>query len=188
MIELTDQQLIDLVLKAGNQRAFGVLVNRHQSGLRASLRQWCRNDALADDLAQETLLKAFRKLDSFQANAKLSTWLYRIAYNTFLDYKKIKKNSFHDGLDDIDNVHVASDGQMEQLHQARDLNQAVAQLPEAQRQSIDLCYTQGFSHSEAADILQCPVGSVKSHIQRAKQKLKDLLSVTSLPQAKGAEE
>lgn len=178
MIELTDQQLIDLVLKAGNQRAFGVLVNRYQSGLRASLRQWCRNDALADDLAQETLLKAFRKLDSFESNAKLSTWLYRIAYNTFLDYKKIKKNNFHDGLDDIDEAHnLAGSKDIERMQEARDLDQAVAQLPEAQRQSLELCYTQGFSHSEAADILQCPVGSVKSHIQRAKEKLKELLGV-----------
>ncbi|MCV6614355.1 MAG: sigma-70 family RNA polymerase sigma factor [Cellvibrionaceae bacterium] len=179
MIEFGDQQLIDLVVKAGNQRAFAILVNRHQSGLRASLRQWCQNDALADDLAQETFLKAFRKLDSFQSNAKLSTWLYRIAYNTFLDYKKIKKNNFQDTFEDIDNVHSAGDSGLEQVQQARDLNQALAQLPEAQRQSIDLCYTQGMSHSEAAEVMQCPVGSVKSHVQRAKQKLKALLAMPS---------
>lgn len=185
MIELSDQQLIDLVLKAGNQRAFALLVNRHQSGLRASLRQWCQNDALADDLAQETFLKAFRKLETFQSNAKLSTWLYRIAYNTFLDYKKIKKNTFQDTFGDIDDVQTAHAGEMEQYHQSRDLNNAMAQLPEAQRQSIDLCYTQGFSHSEAADVMQCPVGSVKSHIQRAKQKLKSVLSMTTTAQAAG---
>lgn len=185
MIELSDQQLIDLVLKAGNQRAFALLVNRHQSGLRASLRQWCQNDALADDLAQETFLKAFRKLESFQSNAKLSTWLYRIAYNTFLDYKKIKKNQFQDTFDDIDNVQSAASDKLEQVHQARDLDQALAQLPDIQRQSIDLCYTQGMSHSEAADVLQCPVGSVKSHVQRAKQKLKALLTVTVSAQVAG---
>ncbi|WP_299770775.1 RNA polymerase sigma factor [uncultured Pseudoteredinibacter sp.] len=185
MIELSDQQLIDLVVKAGNQRAFAILVNRHQSGLRASLRQWCQNDALADDLAQETFLKAFRKLDSFQSNAKLSTWLYRIAYNTFLDYKKIKKNNFQDTFEDIDNVHSAAGSDLEHVGNSRDLDQALAQLPDIQRQTIDLCYTQGMSHSEAAEILQCPVGSVKSHVQRAKQKLKAILAAPATAQVAG---
>src|SRR5580765_2681622 len=88
-----DAQLIARVLVQDDRHAFGELVRRHQSAVRACLRKLTGgNHALADDLAQETFLLAYRNLKSFRQEAKFSTWLYRIAYNAFLaDARKIKE-------------------------------------------------------------------------------------------------
>ena len=86
-MEIDDQTLINRVVKQGNQRAFAELVKRYQSQLRYSLRQmtgW--NEALADDLAQETFIKAYQALPGFRAEAKFSSWLYRIAYNQMVSH------------------------------------------------------------------------------------------------------
>src|SRR6184192_1195015 len=90
---ISDAQLIARVLVQDDRHAFGELVRRHQSTVRASLRKLTRgNIALADDLAQETFLLAYRNLKSFRQDAKFSTWLYRIAYNAFLaDARKMKE-------------------------------------------------------------------------------------------------
>src|ERR1700745_3984472 len=92
---VSDAQLIPGVLAAADSHPFGELVRRHQSAIRASLRRLTGgNHALADDLAQETFLLAYRNLRSFRQEAKFSTWLYRIAYNVFLaDARKIKELS-----------------------------------------------------------------------------------------------
>src|SRR5436853_6804078 len=89
---VSDAQLIARVLVQDDRHAFGELVRRHQSAVRATLRRLTGGDrALADDLAQETFLLAYRNLRSFRQEAKFSTWLYRIAYNAFLaDARKMK--------------------------------------------------------------------------------------------------
>src|ERR1700758_2409222 len=91
---VSDAQLIARVLVQDDRHAFGELVRRHQSAVRASLRKLTAgNHALADDLAQETFLLAYRNLRSFRQEAKFSTWLYRIAYNAFLAEKRKTKES-----------------------------------------------------------------------------------------------
>src|SRR5262244_1719780 len=92
---VSDAQLIARVLVQDDRHAFGELVRRHQSTVRACLRKLTSgNAALADDLAQETFLLAYRNLKSFRQEAKFSTWLYRIAYNVFLaDARKMKEVS-----------------------------------------------------------------------------------------------
>src|SRR5881227_1304882 len=90
---ISDAQLIARSLVHDDRHAFGELVRRHQSAVRATLRRLASgNAALADDLAQETFVLAFRNLKSFRQEAKFSTWLYRIAYNAFLgDARKTKE-------------------------------------------------------------------------------------------------
>src|SRR6202158_6179217 len=92
---VSDTQLIARVVVSDDRHAFSELVRRHQSSVRATLRKLAKGDAaLADDLAQETFLLAYRNLKSFRQEAKFSTWLYRIAYNVFLaDARKIKELS-----------------------------------------------------------------------------------------------
>jgi RNA polymerase sigma-70 factor (ECF subfamily) len=174
---VSDAQLIARVLVQDDRHAFGELVRRHQSTVRACLRKLTNgNAALADDLAQETFLLAYRNLKSFRQEAKFSTWLYRIAYNVFLaDARKMKESLL---ADDADLDALSQEAHEEALPVARaatlkiDLERAMAVLSEAERAAIIQCYHNDLSHEEAARVLGCPVGTVKTHVLRAKQKLK----------------
>ena len=174
---VSDAQLIARVLVQDDRHAFGELVRRHQSTVRACLRKLTSgNAALADDLAQETFLLAYKNLKSFRQEAKFSTWLYRIAYNVFLaDARKMKESTL---ADDADLDALSQETHEEALPVARaatlkiDLERAMAVLSEAERAAIIQCYHNDLSHEEAALVLGCPVGTVKTHVLRAKQKLK----------------
>ncbi len=98
---VSDAALIARAVVSDDRHAFGELVRRHQSAVRATLRKLtCGNVALADDLAQETFLLAYRNLKSFRQEARFSTWLYRIAYNAFLaDARKTKELPMPEDLD-----------------------------------------------------------------------------------------
>jgi RNA polymerase sigma factor (sigma-70 family) len=173
---VSDAQLIARVLVQDDRHAFGELVRRHQSAVRACLRKLTTgNHALADDLAQETFLLAYRNLKSFRQEAKFSTWLYRIAYNAFLaDLRKTKALPLPDD-ENIDDPAMSYDTAVPVARAAAlsiDLQRAMAVLTDAERAAIVQCYHNDLSHEEAAFVLGCPVGTVKTHILRAKQKLK----------------
>ncbi len=175
-VAVSDAQLIARTLVQDDRHAFGELVRRHQSAVRASLRRLTSgNHALADDLAQETFLLAYRNLKSFRQEAKFSTWLYRIAYNVFLaDMRKTKELQLPDD-EDLDDVAADEDTVTPIARTAAlsvDLQRAMAVLSDAERAAIVQCYHNDLSHEEAAFVLGCPVGTVKTHILRAKQKLK----------------
>src|SRR5213594_404523 len=108
--QLTDAQLIARVVVDDDRNAFSELVRRHQSAVRTTLRRLTAgNHALADDLAQETFLLAYRNLKSFRQEAKFSTWLYRIAYNAFLaDLRKTKELPLPDD-EDADDISGSAD-------------------------------------------------------------------------------
>jgi len=176
---VSDAQLIARVLVQDDRHAFGELVRRHQSAVRACLRKLTAgNNALADDLAQETFLLAYRNLKSFRQEAKFSTWLYRIAYNAFLgDMRKTKELQLP-GEEDADDVAMSDDTATPVARAVAlsiDLQRAMAVLSDAERAAIVQCYHNDLSHEEAAFVLGCPVGTVKTHILRAKQKLKTRL-------------
>jgi len=173
---VSDAQLIARVLVQDDRHAFGELVRRHQSAVRACLRKLTSgNHALADDLAQETFLLAYRNLRSFRQQAKFSTWLYRIAYNSFLaERRKIKESQLPEEKD-VEDGALSGDPAApvaRSVALAVDLQRAMAVLSEGERAAIVQCYHNDLSHEEAAFVLGCPVGTVKTHILRAKQKLK----------------
>ena len=176
---VSDAHLSARVLVQDDRHAFGELVRRHQSTVRACLRRLASgNAALADDLAQETFLLAYKNLKSFRQEAKFSTWLYRIAYNVFLaDTRKMKESPLAEDAD-LDALSREHDEHAELQPVARaatlkiDLERAMATLSEAERAAIIQCYHNDLSHEEAALVLGCPVGTVKTHVLRAKQKLK----------------
>jgi RNA polymerase sigma factor (sigma-70 family) len=177
---VNDAQLIARVLVADDRHAFSELVRRHQSAVRTTLRRLTGgNAALADDLAQETFLLAYRNLKSFRQEAKFSTWLYRIAYNAFLaDARKIRERTLPDDLDPDDFAAEAQEptaGVARQVSLKIDMERAMAMLSDAERAAILQCYHNDLTHEEAAYVLGCPVGTVKTHILRAKQKLKAVL-------------
>jgi RNA polymerase sigma factor (sigma-70 family) len=183
----TDGELIARVVVNDDRGAFSELVRRHQSAVRATLRRLTAgNHALADDLAQETFMLAYRNLGSFRHDARFSTWLYRIATNAFLaDARRRREELLGDRDDDLADV----DGTDEDPHSAAavpdparaatlrmDMDRALALLSEAERAAIVQCYHNDLSHEEAAQVLNCPVGTVKTHILRAKQKLRSRLA------------
>ena len=182
---LTDAQLIARAVVAQDGHAYGELVKRHQSGVRACLRKLTAgNHALADDLAQETFLLAWRNLRGFRQDARFSTWLYRIATNCWLAHARKRREEL---LGDRDADVVADDddadgGDSTHTDHARaaslriDMERALGSLTEAERAAIVQCYHNDLSHEEAAYVLDCPVGTVKTHIFRARQKLKHVLA------------
>jgi len=184
---VSDDELIARALVADDRHAFAELVRRHQSSVRACLRKLSAgNHALADDLAQETFVLAWRNLKSFRREARFSTWLYRIATNCWLaDARKRKEELLGDRVDAVaeaeDEDAAMANGSAHADH-ARgsslklDLERAMAVLSEAERAAIVQCYHNDLTHEEAAYVLGCPVGTVKTHVLRGKQKLKAALA------------
>lgn len=170
---LTDADLVARVLVNGDHHAFAELVRNHQSPVRGLLRQLTRNDlALADDLAQETFLRAYKHLRSFRGEAKFSTWLYRIAYNCFREEARKRKELV--GIDET-LLEAQPDPQTTDPALKQDLMQALQQLPLHERSAILLCCQNGLSHDEAARVLDIPLGTVKTNVLRGREKLKKLL-------------
>lgn len=168
------RRLVESCVQKKDPHAFDELVKLHQSMLRYSLRQLTGWDkALADDIAQETFLRAYKSIGSFQASAKFSTWLYRIAYNEFIDQNRWQKRSENDGMA-ISNEEIYSVDDNQDLH--RDLARAMLTLTEQQRVALHLSLHRQCTQAEVADIMGCPLGTVKSHILRGKEKLQEVLA------------
>jgi RNA polymerase sigma-70 factor (ECF subfamily) len=180
-----DRVLIARALATSDQAsraAFGELVRRHQSSLRATLRRLTSgNDVLADDLAQEAFVLAWRNLASFRDEARFSTWLYRIATNCWLANARKRKDVLlgdrgEDGEGDDEEAMSAlgaSVGDASHTTSLKvDLARAMRVLSDGERAAIVQCYDNDLTHEEAAYVLGIPVGTVKTHILRAKKKLK----------------
>lgn len=168
MVGPSDAELVARVLARDDQAAFAELVRRNQSQVRSLLRRLtCGDDAAADDLAQEAFLRAYRGLARYQGTAKLSSWLYRIAYNVYLDARARGRPSSEVEPDNLaDGGPLADQGLVR-----RDVGRAMSVLSPEERAAVTLAYRDGSSHSEVAEILGCPLGTVKTHIARAKEKL-----------------
>ncbi len=171
---LTDADLVARVLVDDDHHAFAELVRNHQSAIRGLLRQLTRSDlALADDLAQETFLRAYKHIRSFRGEAKFSTWLYRIAYNCFREDARKRKE-----LVGIDETLLESQPDPQSADPAlkHDLMHALQLLPLHERSAILLCCQNGLSHDEAARVLEIPLGTVKTNVLRGREKLKKTLA------------
>jgi len=173
-VELTDGDLIARVLVDDDQHAFGELVRRHQSSVRGLLRQLTRTDvALADDLAQNTFVRAYKNSHSFRGEARCSTWLYRIAYNCFREDARRRKELV--GIDE-EQLQAQRDPQVADPGLRHDLMHALSLLPLHERSAVLLCCQNGLSHEEAARVLDIPLGTVKTNVLRGREKLKRTLA------------
>jgi RNA polymerase sigma factor (sigma-70 family) len=174
-VEDPDLDVVLRVITQDDRHAFGELVKHHQSGVRNLLRRLTKGDeARADDLAQVTFIKAYRNIRAFRGGAKFSTWLYRIAQNTFLD--DLRKTKDHVSFDqEFEEAHAPSETRSSDLLQ--DLDHAFGFLKTEQVAVFDLYYKKGMSHSEVGESLQMPLGTVKTHLARGleilRQNLKD---------------
>ena len=172
----TDAELILAVLERDDRNAFAQLVNRHQSRVRTVLRRLTKGDfALADDLAQETFVLAWKNLRHFRFEARFSTWIYRIAFNAWQSEARKKHEVL---LDDPDAIQMADESQADLPDAASiiDLERALATLSDGERAAIAACYYGDLSHEEAAQALGSPLGTVKTHVLRAKAKLRARLA------------
>lgn len=174
----SDLELVALAIAGRDQRAFGELVRRHQAVVRSMLARMTGNRALADDLAQETFVRAFEKIATFSGEGSFRGWLCRIAYREFLQSHRRRKA--------VDRAmqKIAAGGDEEASDDwdrgaAMDLDRALAKLSEHERVCVTLCYACGMSHAEAAEATGLPLGTVKSHVNRGREKLRALMGAAA---------
>lgn len=186
---------IDLVHRtvAGDQRAYGLLVLKYQRRIQRLIGRMVRDVDLVEDIAQETFIRAYRALHQFRGDAQFYTWLYRIAVNTakkaLLELKRDPTvlESFMAGDDDDETSWRKSEPTSEETPEsvlaakeiAAVVNRAMAELSEDLRRAVTLREIEGLSYEEIAVALDCPIGTVRSRIFRAREsisaKLKPLL-------------
>ena len=159
---------------AGDRAAFAALVRRHQGCVRAQLRRLAGgNDALADDLAQETFVQAWLHLGEFRGDARFATWLYRIAYRRFLMHLRSRVETAPEArADAVEAWHHPQPA----LSLRLDMDRALALLPADECAAIVHCYHLDLSHEEAAGVLGLPLGTLKSQVARGKVRLAGLLA------------
>ena len=172
-----DADLIARVLVSDDRHAFAELVKRHQSALRGFLRSLTKGDhALADDLAQEALIEAYRSLRRYEGASSFPTWLLGIAYNRFRGHLRRRRADMVFMSREPDGI---ADGELSDPRPSADMGQdldaALSRLRPEEQAALRLCYREGLSHEEAAGLLGCPLGTLKSHIMRAKAHLRPFL-------------
>lgn len=169
-----DASLVERALRDGDPRIFEILVRRHQGLVRAQLRRLLGDDpALADDLAQETFVLAWRKLAQYRGESRFGTWLHRIAHSCFLQHFRGRGSRARQEREPEDYEAQAADNTAPEL--GLDLEAAMRCLSDNQRAALLYCVQLEFTQEEAAVVLDMPLGSVKTHLARGKAKLRQLL-------------
>jgi len=177
--ENVDGELIRRV-QNGDQNAFGLLVRKYEHKIGFVISRYVSDTHEVEDIAQETFIKAYRAIGRFRGDSAFYTWLYRIAVNTTKNYLVSQKRRPPDS--DLDAAEVESTGIGQVMHdndtpEAGALSREIAQtvttalrsLPAELRQALELRELQGFSYEEIAEQMQCPLGTVRSRIFRARE-------------------
>ena len=171
------ESILILRARAGvDNIAFGRLVVLHQSKIRGFLQRLCRNHALADDLAQDTFLIAWKKLHEYGGTGEFSGWLCSIAYRCFLQQQRSNKREIEITAQFAAEQETEADRYQDVRAEQLDLERAMQLLEVQEAASITLNLTLGFSHAEVAEIMELPLGTVKSHINRGLKKLRGIIS------------
>ncbi len=148
----------------------------HIPALRAFARSLAKDSSRADDLVQETVLKAWSNLNSFTTGTNMRAWLFTILRNTFYsEFRKIRHE-----VEDIDGkfaAQVADKPTQDGVMEMRDFERAFAQLPADQREALTLVGASGLTYEEAAEICECAVGTIKSRVNRARARLSEMLNM-----------
>jgi RNA polymerase sigma-70 factor (ECF subfamily) len=169
-MEPTDAELVVRIVAGGDAAAFGVLVTRHQARVRNWLRQLTRDAARADDLAQDTFLRAWERIGSLRDPTKFSSWLMSIAYTGFL--QEHRKRAGEGRLHAAFAREPSATEQSEPSGAEVDVAKLLTVLSDEERAAMTLCYAHGMSHNEVADVTGWPLGTVKSHVARGKAKIR----------------
>lgn len=187
-----DQQLVERAQK-GDSKAFDLLAGKYRRKLERLLSRSIRDPAEVEDVAQETLIKAFRALPSFRGDSAFYTWLYRIGINTANNHlvsmgRRVPTHADRDaeeaeGFEDAGHLRDLNTPESLLLSKqiGNTVNAAIEELPEELRTAIVLRELEGHSYEEIAAIMNCPIGTVRSRIFRAREavaeRLRPLLDV-----------
>ena len=162
---------------ATREQAFTLLVSEYQEQLYWQIRRMVTSHQDTDDVLQNVFLKAWQGLDSFRAESRLSTWLYRIAYNETLTYlQRNSRNSISLSIGESDDdgnmrIDLESDSYFDGDKAERQLQEAIAQLPPKQRQVFNMKYFQEMKYEDMSDILGTSIGALKASYHHAVQKV-----------------
>jgi RNA polymerase sigma factor (sigma-70 family) len=166
-----DELSVVICAIAGDDDAYGELVRRRQGYIRQLFRRLCRDPALADDLAQQTFLQAWRTVGTLKSPAAFGGWLRRLAVNTWLQRIRAEKPAV--STTDLDEL--PDEVAQPMLNERLDLDGALAALPPDVRLCITLAYAERMSHREICEATSLPLGTVKSHITRGAARLRRIL-------------
>jgi RNA polymerase sigma-70 factor (ECF subfamily) len=187
----TDQQLVERTLN-GNQAAFNLLVLRYQHKVAGLISRFVKDPHEVEDVAQEAFIKAYRALHLFRGDSAFYTWLYRIAVNTAKNHlvsRGRRPPSTDFDLDDAELVEDTSalrdidspEGLLQKEHLEKLINEAIDELPEDLRTAFTLREFSGLRYEDITEIMDCPVGTVRSRIFRAREaidkKIRDLMQL-----------
>jgi RNA polymerase sigma-70 factor (ECF subfamily) len=184
----TGEQVLVRRARQGDLSAYDDLVRRYQERIYATIYHMTSNHEDANDLAQETFIKAFQALKSFKGGSSFYTWIYRIAVNKTINFLKQRRNRSHMSLNDLDFnaehdpdfVALVSDktprreANLAELQEK--LNEAMQKLSEPHRLVVTLHDVQGLAHDDIAEIMDCNIGTVRSRLFYARQQLQAHLS------------
>ena len=176
----SDQELVDRA-KNGDLKAFDLLVLKYQRRVFRLISRVIKNNSEVEDVAQECFIKAFRAIHQFRGDSAFYTWLYLIAVNTAKNYlfskgkrpialSELKKSEDSDSFDMLDAVSNENpEGNMAGLQIAEAVNKAVKKLPDELSTAVVLREMDGLSYEEIAEVMNCPIGTVRSRIFRARE-------------------
>jgi RNA polymerase sigma-70 factor, ECF subfamily len=182
-VSADDPRLIAESLK-GETAAFGTLVRRYQDRLYNTVYRLVDNAEDAQDVVQEAFLHAYQALDSFKGDSLFFTWLYRIAVNTAISHKRKRRivlslnagRNGESGLEPLDDSEATQPGHaLEQVEQERRIQKALNQLSPEHRSVLVLKDMEGQKYEEMAEILQVPIGTIRSRLHRARTELREVL-------------
>lgn len=148
-------------------------------GLRAFAASLCGSLTTADDLVQDTLLKAWSNSEKFEAGTNLRAWLFTILRNTYFSLYRKRRREVQD-TDGIYSQRLATHGSQDGHVDLADFRKALQQLPEEQREALIMIGASGLSYEEAADVCGVALGTIKSRVNRARGKLAQLLGIESI--------
>lgn len=185
--ESTDSQLV-LRVQKGDKRAFDLLVLKYQFRLQAIVARYIRDDHEVADVTQEAFIKAYRALPNFRGDSQFYTWLYRIAINTAKNYLVSKsRRPANSDIDIVDAEQFANNERLidesspenalfkDELEKV--INDTLSSLPEDLRTALTLREFEGLSYEDIAAVMDCPVGTVRSRIFRAREFIDDSVLV-----------
>jgi len=184
----TEEQILVGKAQKGDMGAYDELVRRYQERIYATLYHMTSNHEDANDLTQDTFIKAFQALKTFKGGSSFYTWVYRIGVNKTINFLKQRKNRSHMSLNDLD-FNAEHDPDLVALISDRTprrevnlaelqekLNEAMQKLSDSHRLVVTLHDVQGLPHDEIAEIMDCNIGTVRSRLFYARQQLQAYLS------------
>jgi len=178
MESLSDRHLVDRAQR-GDARAFERLVTRHYTTVYRAAYRWCGIREDAEDITQDVFVKVAQKLGSFTGKAAFRTWLYRVTMNTAMDFGRRRSTRQAFSRAWKDGMEGPAENPGEEAEAVRELYAAIDGLPPRQKAAALLVWGEGFTHKEAASVLECAEATVSAHLFQARKNLQHLLSGTS---------